>query len=195
MNFRVVDPVRWLITSEGPAELARYLAGSALTETTSRMGVDALLTSGRLEAIEQVRARTQELLDAWAIGVEVLSLNLESVDPPADVVAAFQDVQNARADRERMVSEAETYANGILPVARGQAEESISRARGVRDERLGRARGDAARFVALEAEHRHSPALLEQRLYLETAERVLPRVRRYVMSAGPNSAVSLRIIQ
>lgn len=195
VNFRVVDPVQWLSASERPAEIVRYLAGSAFTETTSRMAVDDLLTSGRLEASERVRARTQELLDAWAVGVQVLAVDLESVEPPADVVAAFQDVQNARADRERMISEAQTYANGVLPVARGEAEQSINRALVFRDDRLSRARSDAVRFTSLEAEHRLSPSLLERRLYLETAERVLPRVRRYVMSPGPNGTIPLHIVQ
>jgi membrane protease subunit HflK len=195
VNFHIADPVHWLLASERPAEIVRYLAGSAFTETTSRIAVDELLTSGRLQATEGVRARTQELLDAWGVGIQVLAVNLESVDPPPDVIAAFQDVQNARADRERVVSEAETYANGVLPVARGEAEQSINLALTFQDQRLSRARADAARFATLEAEHRRSPALLERRLYLETAERVLPRVKRYVLSPGQNGAVPLRIIQ
>lgn len=195
VNFRVGDPVRWLLTNARPAELVRYLAGSAFTEITSGVGVDEMLTSGRLAVIDRVRDRVQQLLDRWSIGVIVLAVNLESVEPPPDVVAAFQDVQNARADRDRMISQAETYANGVLPVARGEAEQTNSRVLGWRDERLGKARGDAARFAALEAEHRRSPALLERRLYLETAERVLPRVRRYVLSPDPHGATPLRIIQ
>ncbi len=195
VNFHIAEPVHWLLASERPAELVRYLAGSAVTETASRMAVDDLLTSGRLQATARVRARIQELLDRWSVGAQVLAVDLESVDPPPDVIAAFQDVQDARADRERLVSEAETYANGVLPVARGDAEQSINLALTFQDQRLSRARADAARFRALEAEHRRAPALLERRLYLETAERVLPRVKRYVLSPGRDGTVPLRIIQ
>jgi modulator of FtsH protease HflK len=110
-------------------------------------------------------------------------------------VTAFQEVQNARADRERQISEAEAYANGVVPVARGEAEKMVNEALGFSDQRLNRARGDADRFVKLAAEHRRAPALLERRLYLEMTERVLPRVRRYVLEPGSDGSLPVRIVQ
>ena len=195
VNYRIADPARYLFGTAQPAEVLRYVAGSAFTEAASALSVDDLLTSGRLALIERVRARTQALLDQWGIGLQVLAVNLESVGPPAVVMAAFQDVQNARADRERLISEAETYANGVLPVARGEAEQRINEALTFRDQRVNRARGDAERFSALAAEHRRAPELLEKRLYLEMAERVLPRVKRYVIDSGSDGALPIRIIQ
>jgi membrane protease subunit HflK len=195
VNYRIADPAKYLFGSEQPQEILRYVAGSAFTEAASALPVDDLLTSGRLALIERVRARTQELLDRWGIGLQVLTVNLESVEPPAVVVAAFQDVQNARADRERLISEAQTYANGLLPVARGQAEQKVNEALTYQDQRLNRARGDAARFATLAAEHHRAPAPLERRLWLETAERVLPRVRRYVLDPGGDGAPPIRIVE
>ncbi len=195
VNYRVADPAKYLFGSEKPREILRWVAGAAFTEAASAAPVDDLLTSGRLALIERVRARTQALLDRWDVGLQVLTVNLESVEPPAVVMAAFQDVQNARADRERLVSEAETYANGLVPVARGEAEQRLNEAFTFRDQRLNRARGDAARFTALVAEHRRSPDVLEKRLYLETAERILPRVRRYVLDPGGDGALPIRIIE
>ena len=157
--------------------------------------MDDILTSGRLALIERVRARTQTLLDAWAVGIEVLGINLESVEPPATVVASFQAVQNARADRERLISEAQSYANSILPVARGEADRQVNDALAFQNQRVSAAHGDAARFAKLAAEHRRAPAVLEQRLYLESVERVLPRVRRYVLDRGGDSALPLRLIE
>ena len=195
VNYRIVDPARFLFGSRQPAEILRYLTGSSFTEVASALAVDDLLTSGRLALIERVRARTQALLDRWGVGLQVLAINLESVEPPSVVVAAFQDVQDARADRERLVSEAETYANGLLPVARGEAERKVNEALTFQDQRVSRARGDAGRFSLLAVEHHRAPDLLERRLYLETAERVLPRVRRYVLDPGGDGALPIRIIQ
>jgi len=195
VNYRIADPAKFLFGGESPAEILRYVAGSAFTEAASALPVDDLLTSGRLALIERVRARAQELLDAWEVGLQVLTVNLGSVEPPPDVVAAFQDVQNARADRERRISEAETYANGVLPVARGEAEGKVNEALTYSDQRLSRAHGDAQRFAQLATEHRRAPSLLERRLYLETAERVLPRVRRYVLEPGGAGALPLRIVE
>ncbi len=195
VNYRIADPAKYLFGSEQPAEILRYVAGSAFTEAASALPVDDLLTSGRLALIERARARTQEVLDRWGVGLQVLTVNLEAVEPPSLVMAAFQDVQNARADRERLISEAEAYANGLVPVARGEAERKANEALTFQDQRLNRARGDAGRFTKLAAEHRRAPDLLERRLYLETAERVLPRVRRYVLDPGGDGALPIRIIE
>jgi membrane protease subunit HflK len=195
VDYRIADPVRFLFASEAPTEILRYVAGSAFTEAASALPVDDLLTSGRLALIDRVRSGAQQLLDAWGIGIQVLAVNLESVDPPPSVVAAFQEVQNARADHERMISEAETYANGLLPVARGEADKKASEALTFGDQRLNRAHGDAERFSKLAVEHRHAPALLERRLYLETIERVLPRVRRYVLDRGGDGALPMHIVE
>jgi membrane protease subunit HflK len=195
VNFRIADPAKYLFGAEQPSQILRLVAGSAFTEAASALPVDDLLTSGRLAFIERVRSRTQALLDRWGIGLEVLTVNLESVEPPPLVISAFQDVQNARADRERLVSEAQTYANGLVPVARGEAERKVSEALTFENQRVNRARGDAGRFASLAAEHRHAPKLLEQRLYLEMAERVLPRVKRYVLDPGGDGALPIRIIE
>jgi membrane protease subunit HflK len=195
VNYRIVDPAKYLFGTGQPFEALRYVAGSALTEAASALPVDDLLTSGRLALIERMRARTQEQLDRWGVGFQVLAINLEAVEPPSVVMAAFQDVQNARADRERLVSEAQAYANGLVPVARGEAERKVNEALTFQDQRLNRARGDATRFAQLAAEHRRAPDLLESRLYLETAERVLPRVRRYVLDPGGDGSLPIRIIE
>jgi membrane protease subunit HflK len=194
VNFRVGDLATYLFGSERPEDVLRLVIGAGFTEAASALPVDDLLTSGRLALIERVRARAQERLDAWGVGLQVLAVNLEAVEPPQPVVAAFQDVQNARADRERLVSEAEAYASGLLPVARGEADRTVNDAISFRDQRVNAARGDAERFTQLAAEHRRAPAILERRLYLETAERVLPRVRRYVLDPG-GAGLPVRIVE
>jgi membrane protease subunit HflK len=195
VNYRLADPARSLFASEQPSEVLRYVTGAGFTEAASGLPVDDILTSGRLRLIERVRARVQELLDRYGVGLQVLAVNLESVDPPQSVVAAFQDVQNARADRERLVSEAQAYANGLLPVARGESQRKVNEALAFQDQRVNGAHGDAERIAKLAAEHRRAPDLLERRLHLETAERVLPRVKRYVLDPGGEGALPIRIVE
>jgi membrane protease subunit HflK len=139
--------------------------------------------------------RAQQVLDDYGLGVQILGVNLESIEPPADVIAAFQAVQNAKADRERSTSEAQAYANSVLPVARGESEKRVNEAWSFQSQRVSAAQGAADAFSKLAVEHRQSPALLEQRLYLETVEKVLPRVKRYVLSPDQPGALPIRIVE
>ncbi len=195
VTWRIGEARDYLLHSENPERILQMAIGAAFTAAASALPVDDVLTSGRLILREQVRARTQTMLDAWRTGIQVLAVNLEAVEAPPVVVKAFQDVQDARADRERLVSEAETYANTTVPIARGEAEKTVREAMAFSDQRLNAARADAERFVLLAAEHARSPALLEKRLYLETVERVLPRVRRYVLEPGNEHSIPIRLVE
>ncbi len=195
VNYRVADPARFLFGSEDPRQVLREVVGSALTEATSGLPVDDLLTSGRLALIDRVRKRSQELLDAYGVGLAVVGVNVESIEPPATVLASFQEVQNAKADRERAISEAQSYANGVLPVARGEADGRVNAAEAFRNQRVSAAQGAADAFARLDAEHRREPVLLEERLYLETLERVLPRVKRYVISPDEPGSMTIRFVE
>jgi membrane protease subunit HflK len=195
VNYRVTDPARFLFGSEDPRQVLRDVVGSALTEATSGLPVDELLTSGRLALIDRVQKRSQALLDATGVGLAVIGVNVESIEPPATVLASFQEVQNAKADRERAISEAQAYANGVLPVSRGEADGRISAAEAFRNQRVSAAEGAADAFSRLAAEHRREPQLLEERLYLETIERVLPRVKRYVITPDEPGSMAIRIVE
>jgi membrane protease subunit HflK len=191
VQYRIARPVEWVASGGETPELVRRAAESAVTGALGRLAVDEALTGGRLRLVEEVRRGTQELLDAWKCGADVVSVALRSVDPPAPVVAAFQDVQNAKSDRERFVNEAESYANETLPRARGEADALVSAAASQRQRRVEEARGDAARFEALRREASLAPGPLRARLYLETLEKVLPRMRVYVV----DEATRLRLVR
>jgi membrane protease subunit HflK len=195
VNYRITDPARYLLASENPRDLMRDVIGSAATEAASGLPVDELLTSGRLRLAESVRTRAQQVLDQYGLGVQLLGVNLESIEPPADVVASFQAVQNAKADRARAVSEAQAYASSVLPVARGESEKRVNAARAIQAQRVSAAQGAAEAFAKLAVEHRQAPDLLEKRLYLETVEKVLPRVKRYVLSPDQPGALPIRIVE
>ncbi len=184
VQYRVARPVEWVVNGRDTQEVVRRAAESVVTDARGKLPVDEALTSGRLTLLEEVRRGTQELLDAWRSGVGVVSVAIRSVDPPPAVLAAFEDVQNAKSDRERFVNEAESYANDTLPRARGEADSLVSSAASGRLRRVEEARGDAARFEALRREASLAPAPLRARLYLETLEEVLPRMKVYVVDEG-----------
>ncbi len=184
VQYRVVRPVEWVVNGRDTQEQVRRAAESVVTDAMGKLPVDEALTAGRLTLLEEVRRGTQELLDAWQSGIGIVSVAIRSVDPPPAVLAAFQDVQNAKSDRERFVNEAESYANDTLPRARGEAGAVVSAAASQRQRRVQEALGDAARFEALRREASLAPGPLRARLYLETLEKVLPRMKVYVVDEG-----------
>jgi membrane protease subunit HflK len=115
----------------------------------------------------------QDVLDNYQSGVRIEEVRLQKVDPPAQAIDAFRDVQAARADQERLQNEAGSYANRVLPEARGDAERILQAARGYRVQTVAEATGQTARFLKVLEEYKKAPAVTRRRLYLETMERVL----------------------
>jgi membrane protease subunit HflK len=184
IQYSVVDVANYLNRMDGAQFLMARVAEAALTETLGGMGVDDALTTERPRIANEVRERTQDRLDAMGLGISVNSVNLLSVDPPSQVIEIFRDVSNAAADRERIINEANGYANSVIPRARGEANWVVERARADRDARIAEARGESARFLAVLAEYGKAPEVTRRRLWLETVEEVLPRVDRYVVDPG-----------
>jgi modulator of FtsH protease HflK len=194
VQYQISDPVRYLLGTREAPEVLRRATETALTESLASIGVDDVLTIGRAALMERVRVRAQALLDGYAAGLHVVSLTLQSAEPPAAVMAAFKDVQDARSDRERLINEARGYANETVPRARGQAETLTSAAVGERGRRVEAARGDAGRFESVRSGAARLPDVFRQRLYLEALERLLPRLRIYVIEPGANGT-RLRLVE
>jgi membrane protease subunit HflK len=183
IQYTVVDLPSFLYRAEAGQFIMAKIAEAELTEILGGAGVDDALTVGRALIAEELRRRTQERLDELGLGIAISSVNLLSVDPPAEVIDVFRDVANAAADRERIINEANGYASSIIPRARGEARGIVERARGERDARIAEAEGEASRFSALVVESKRNPKATRRRLYLETLENVLPKVNRYVVDA------------
>ena len=179
VQYAITDSVAYLTRAEAAQEVLRRAAESAVSETLARLAVDDAITTGRLVLLEDVQARTQALLDRNGIGVHVASMTLRALDPPPEVLSAFQAVQNARSDRERLINEARGYANDVVPKARGEAGAVVTGAQSDRDSRIAMARGDAERFDSVRRSAAIAPSLLRQRLYLEAVEKLLPRMQVY----------------
>jgi membrane protease subunit HflK len=195
LQYRVRSLTELLLAHEEPREILRRAGERVLSQVLVSESVDAILTTKRRAMQESVRKGVQAILDAHAVGIEVLAVSVQELAPPlqGDVRSAFQEVQNANADRERAVFEARAYKAQVAAEAQGEAQRRIAEAGAERHRRIEIASGEVARFQALAREHDRAPAVTEDRLYLETLERILPRVETYVVEPGPNGRVNVRV--
>jgi membrane protease subunit HflK len=161
-----------------PQETVRAAAEAAMREIVGRNDIDNSLTEGKERIQEEAQLLLQEILDRYQVGLEVVTLKLQDVDPPDQVSDAFKDVISAQQDKERLINEATGYANDVVPKARGQAAQLLNEAEGYRAAKLQDAAGAAQRFIALHDEYSKAKEVTRQRLYLETMEEVMGRMNK-----------------
>ena len=154
---------------------------SALREVVGKSEMDFVLGEGRAEIAAGIRELMQETLDDYHAGLEVISVNLQQSQPPQAVQDAFADAIKAREDEIRFVNEAEAYANGIIPQARGQAARMVEEATAYREKVTANSKGEADRFLKLYAEYRKAPEVTRERLYLQAVESVLSNSSKVMM--------------
>ena len=162
----------YLFNMENPEGTVKAVAESAMREVVGRSNIAAVLTQARQITETDVQQLIQQTLDEFGAGILVTQVQLLKVDPPAEVIDAFRDVQAARADQERIQNEAQTYANRIVPEARGQASQITEAANAYRDRVIAEARGQAERFDKIYESYAASPDVTRRRIYLETMEQV-----------------------
>ncbi|MCB1495795.1 MAG: FtsH protease activity modulator HflK [Bauldia sp.] len=167
--FWVIDNARnYLFNMEDPQGSVKAAAESAMREVVGRSNIQPLLTQARQITESDVRELIQQTMDHYEAGVQITQVQLLKVDPPSEVIAAFRDVQAARADQERLQNEAQTYANRVIPEARGQASQITESAIAYRDRITNEAQGQADRFTQVYESYRAAPEVTRQRMYLET---------------------------
>lgn len=175
-RYRLAEPVATL----------RDAAQAAVREVVGRMTIDTVLSEGRGEVEVESEEIFQAILDSYEAGLLVDGIQLQEVQPPAQVRDAFDDVIGASQDANRLVNEAEGYRNELLPRSRAEAAEIVASAEGYRDARIAESSGEAARFEAIAAEYAKAPGVTKKRLYLETMEEVLPSVETVIIE--PNTS-------
>ena len=190
VQYLVRDPMQFLFRARHPEMALHSSAEVALRAAVGENSIDYTMTEGRVEVQDRVKKQLQALLDLYGTGLLVTEARLLVVDPPREVKEAFHDVVRAWEDRERLIKEAEGYAEGIVPTARGEAAQMLRAAEAYREQRLIRARGDADRFARIHREYVKAEAVTRDRLYLEMVDRVLPKTRTVVLeSRGDGSGV------
>jgi len=167
----------------------RAVADSAMREAVGQSKVDLILTSDRARIQEQVRATMQTVLDTYKAGVTVLAVALQDTKPPAQVVDAFNDQQASTSDKERSINEAQTYANSIVPKARGDASKIVQDAEAFKQQAVTLAQGESQRFLTIFEQYRASPLVTRERLYVETMQRILSRSNKILIDGNATSGV------
>lgn len=197
IQYSIRSLTRFELSHEDPRELLRRAGRRIATRFLAGESVDAALTTRRNELLDTVQRRVQAILDDHGSGIEIQSVNVEALAPPEQggVRQAFQEVQSALADKERVVDEARADRAQILAEAEGEAEHRVTQAEAARHRRVEIAKGEGERFRRLAREHRKTPGLTEERLYLETIEEILPRMDTYVVQSGPEAKVNLRVVR
>lgn len=197
VQYRLIDPVRALFrVGTRPYLLINDVVRSSVTRIVGGMPVDAILTIGKEEVQRLIREDAQRRLDAYESGVRLVTVNAQKLYPPDAVADAFRDVASAGEDRARTISQAQGVRNSVIPEARGEAERLLREAEAYRVETLSRARGEAGAFLAALREYRQAGAeVTRQRLYVETMERILPRVKKYVVGPSNTGKVQLRVLE
>ena len=181
--WRIKDAGAYLFTAREPEKLIRVASESVMRQIIAQTPIQQALTEGRGKVEADTQVLLQQLVDSYGIGVEIRQLQLALVDPPQPVVDAFNEVQRARSDRERLRNEAEAYRNDMIPRARGDAERLIQEAQAFREEVVKRAEGDAKRFLSVYESYKVSKDVTTQRLYLETMEEVLKNNQKIIIDS------------
>ncbi len=192
VQYQIADPMKYVLDiRDADASLAQATE-SALRHVVGGSIMDDALTTGRELIAQEVRARLQNYLDRYSTGLEVLIVNIEDSSPPNQVQEAFDDVIKAREDEVRARNEAETYANGLVPEARGEAQRMLQDAEAYKEQVISEAEGDAARFNLLLAEYQKAPDVTRNRLYLESIQGVMSNSTKVMIDVeGGNNILYL----
>ncbi len=177
VQYRIQDPVRFLFQVREPRDAFRDIAEAIMRRVVgNRLGSD-VLTVGRVGVASEVKEEMQKILSDYQTGIKLVTVELQDVTPPDPVKPAFNEVNEARQDLERMVNQAQEQRNKVIPKARGEAKQTVSEAQGYATERVNRAQGEATRFRAVLKEYQRAPEVTRRRLYLEAMSEILPKAK------------------
>ncbi len=193
VQYKITNLQDYVLRVDQPEISLQHATDSAVRHVVGSTAMDQVLTEGRELMASEIKERLQRFLDTYQTGITVTQVNVQSAAAPREVQEAFDDVIRAREDEQRSRNQAESYANGVIPEARGQAQRIIEDANGYRDEVISRSKGEADRFTKLVTEYRKAPEITRQRLYLETMQSVYSNTSKVLVSSkdGQNNLIYL----
>jgi membrane protease subunit HflK len=195
VQYRVKDAKDFLYNVKDPSATLQQITESAVREVIGKSKMDFALTEGRGEIVDRARRLIQEILDRYQTGIDVTSVNMQDAQPPEEVQAAFADAVKAREDEQRLKNEAETYANDILPKARGAAARQLEEANGYKARVIASAEGESNRFMKVLEQYEKAPAVTRKRLYLESMEEILAGNTKVLVGSEGNNLLYLPLDQ
>lgn len=193
-NIKPDGAVDYLFNVTQPDAVVKKAAEAAMREVIGRTSLDSALTGGRIEIQDKVTALLQSILDRYQVGVQVVAVQMQDVQPPKDVQEAFKDVASAREDKQRLINMAEAYRQDILPKAQGIAAEIVNKAEAYKQTRIADSEGETKRFLAVLAEYNKAQDITKKRLLFETLEKMLnnPAMEKMILpNNGTNQIMPL----
>lgn len=194
-QYKIKDPVQFLFNVRDPDEVVRSALEASLRAVVGSRLIDEVLTTGKTQVQDETQRQLQGLLDRYESGIQVLAVQLQDVQPPDQALQAFKDVASAREQKQRLINEAQSYRNDVIPKARGEAEKILREAEAYAAEQVAQARGEAARFLAILEEYRAGQEVNRTRLYLEAMEEVLGKSEVYVIDPDTGGILPLLPLQ
>ena len=192
VQYRVKDPVKYLFHVRNVVETLRDVSESVMRELVGDHSVDEVIVLSRQDIETLAQQATQKLLDDFETGIDIVTIKLQDVNPPKPVQPAFNEVNEARQEKERIINEALEAYNKVVPQASGQAEQTIRQAEGYATNRVNRAKGDADKFTAVWREYSRAKDVTRRRLYLETMLDILPKLENiYVIDEQQKGLIPL----
>jgi modulator of FtsH protease HflK len=189
VQYRIEDPIHYLFRIRNTRQTIRDISEAVMRRVVgNRLGSD-VLTVGRVAVSTEVKEEMQKILTEYETGVRLVTVELQDVTPPDTVKPAFNEVNEARQDRERTINQAQEQANREIPKARGEATRTITEAEGYAVERVNRATGEATRFRAVLDEYQRAPEVTRRRLYLEAMGTILPEAKALYIVDGAQKAL------
>jgi len=191
VQYRVKDAEQFAFNIINPKVIVKQAAEAVLREQVATRTLDETLTEERDVIGTDTVIALQSLLDVYGAGIVVGNIQLQDVKPPREVITAFDDVNSARQDKEKLINKAEEYAMDILPRARGQAQEIANQAEAYKQERIKRAEGDVARFLEVLTKYELGEEVTRTRMYIETMESILPGMEKIILSREASGVLKL----
>jgi membrane protease subunit HflK len=184
--WRISDAAKYLFNTRDPDATIKEVAESAMREVIGRTKIEPALTDARARIEADVLAKAQDILDGYGAGVQLSQVQLQKVDPPPEVIDSFRDVQRANTEAQRMVNEAESYQNNVVPRARGDAAVITAGGDAARQAAVAQATGDAKRFESVLAAYQDSKDVTLKRLYIEAMQDLLSHAPTTIVDGQKN---------
>jgi membrane protease subunit HflK len=192
IQYQVKDARQFLFNVASPEATLKQVTESAERGVIGSSTMDFVLTEGRGNVVAQIKKEIQTVMDAYQAGIQITSVNLQDAQPPEQVQGAFEDAIKAREDQQRLINEAEAYANDVIPKARGAAARKIQEAEAYKEQVIAQSIGEVSRFSKLLAEYNKAPEVTRERLYLESIESVLAKTKTIMVDVkGSNNLLYL----
>jgi len=185
----IKDAGKFLFKIQSPVETVKAAAETAMREVVAKSRLQPILTEGRSKIENETQDIIQSLLDEYESGIQITQVQTQKADPPDQVIDAFRDVQAARADMERSKNEAEAYQNDVIPRARGDAAKILQEAEAYKKKVVALAEGEASRFLAIYNEYKNAKQVTQERMYLETMEKVLADIDKVIIDRKAGGVV------